>query len=343
MIEFVVPDLGGRPTGGTRYNARLIQELGRSGVALGVCTADDVRDAELIWIDSLYLERVPEIRRARRAARIGIVLHYLPSLVEHGAERLELAEPERAALDAADLLLVPSEFMARTAVRAGFADRAVFVVEPGTDVALSARAPSVEHGVRALFVGHLVPNKRLEPLLLALAVARLPEGRFSLRIAGDLAADAAYASRCRAVAADSPLLARSVTFLGNLEPKAVEAELAAANLFVSASRMESYGMALRDARAAGVPIVACPGGHVAAHVAPASGGELVIDEAALADACARLASDLGEHRRRVECARANVPPARPWSDAAADLVAALSRAGISVDRTNEGTIAQTRS
>lgn len=342
MIEFVVPDLGGRPTGGTRYNARLIQELGRSGVALGVCTPDDLRDAALIWIDSLYLDRVPAIRRARRAARIGIVLHYLPSLVEHGAERLELTEPERAALAAADLLLVPSEFMARTAVRAGFTDRPIVVVEPGTDVALPARAPSVEQGVRALFVGHLVPNKRLEPLLRALAAVGLAEGRFSLRIAGDPAADAAYAARCRAVVADSPRLSRSVTFLGNLEPKAVAAELGAANLFVSASRMESYGMALRDARAAGVPIAACPGGHVAAHVAPAAGGELTLDERALAEVCARLASDPAELRARVELARANVPPARPWSVAAADLVAALSRAGISVDRTNAGTIAQTR-
>src|SRR5262245_57632978 len=115
MMEFVVPDLGGRPTGGTRYNARLIEELGGLGVEHCGCSPEAIRDAALICVDSLYLERVAQIRGAHSGARIALILHYLPSLVRHGVEALELSAIERAALAAADLLLVPNRFMARVA------------------------------------------------------------------------------------------------------------------------------------------------------------------------------------------------------------------------------------
>jgi glycosyltransferase involved in cell wall biosynthesis len=339
MIEFVVPDLGGRPTGGTRYNTRWIEELRRLGVSLVVCSPDDVRDAEFVLVDSLYLDRVPAIRRTCRTARVGVVLHYLPSLVEFDLDPVALSDVESAALAATDVVVVPSEFMAGVVARAGFADRRIFVLEPGTDVTPPPRAPDTDAGVRALVVGHVVPNKRIEPLLGALADASFDEGRFSLRIAGDLAADGEYSARCRAVVAKSPRLSRSVAFLGNLEPDAVTAELGAANLALSASRMESYGMALYDARAAGVPIAACAGGNVAQHVTPEWGGELVADESALAEVCLRLASDADELCARVVRARTNPPPPRRWDVVAREFLSAMSHAGINVDRTNAGTSA----
>lgn len=342
MIGFVVPDLAGRPSGGTRYDARLITELRRLGIALADAAPEAIASldaAELVVVDSLYLDVVPDFRRARRGACLGVLLHYLPSLVERGVDPIALSEIERAALDAADLLVVPSEYLRGVVERAGYVGRPIVVVEPGCDVALGARPPPSER-VRALLVGHVVPGKGIAPLLDALGRARL-EDAFSLRIVGDPAADPEYADRCRVAVARSPGLERSVEFVGSIDATRVASELARADLFVSASRMESYGMALAEARCAGVPIVACAGGNVAAHVSADWGGELVDDPPALAAACARLARNPGELQRRIARARATAPTPRAWSRAARELVAGLARHGVSVDRRNEGTNART--
>jgi glycosyltransferase involved in cell wall biosynthesis len=90
--------------------------------------------------------------------------------------------------------------------------------------------------------------------------------------------------------------------------------MAASNLFVSASIMESFGMALAEARTLGLPIVARAGGNVATLVHGGCGGELVTDPSELAAACLRLCRDAGEHRRRLAMARATALPPRPWSE-----------------------------
>jgi glycosyltransferase involved in cell wall biosynthesis len=93
----------------------------------------------------------------------------------------------------------------------------------------------------------------------------------------------------------------------------------ARDLLISASRMESYGMALAEARAAGTPILARSGGNAAAHVGANTGGELFADDAALAKAVVRLAREPGELRRRAVLAR-GARTARTWGDAASDFI-----------------------
>src|SRR5581483_1295382 len=99
--------------------------------------------------------------------------------------------------------------------------------------------------------------------------------------------------------------------------------LAAADVLVSASRMESFGMALAEARALGVPILARAGGNAASLVDFASGGELCSDDAQLAHALVALAQDRDELRARAARA-ARHRLVRSWHDAAAEFVAATT-------------------
>jgi glycosyltransferase involved in cell wall biosynthesis len=119
---------------------------------------------------------------------------------------------------------------------------------------------------------------------------------------------------------DSPALARRVSLCGAQSPEETAAALARAELLVSASRMESYGMALAEARVVGVPILACAGGNARAHVAPEAGGQLVPDVPALARACLELARAPERLRERIEQARAHALPARSWHSAAQDFL-----------------------
>jgi glycosyltransferase involved in cell wall biosynthesis len=85
--------------------------------------------------------------------------------------------------------------------------------------------------------------------------------------------------------------------------------------------METYGMALAEARTLGLPILAHAGGNVGAHVTSGAGGELVASHEELAAAFLSLCRDPHEHHARLRLARAHALPARAWSQAAAEFTA----------------------
>jgi glycosyltransferase involved in cell wall biosynthesis len=331
---FVVPDLASRPTGGTLYNQGLISALIAQGAPVQVTALESAFAAvrtsqpELVWVDSLYLDAVPMLSATLAGrGRLGLLLHYLPALVTAGDEVAleQLSRREREALAVSDLVLTTSDFMRETVRRLGFGDRPLYSVEPGCELALSARRPSPEQGVFAVLVAHVVTGKGIEPLLLALASALEPSDRFALRLVGDLDAEPAYAARCRGLVAQEAALSSRVSFCGALSAADVHAELEASNLLLSASVMESYGMALAEGRRVGLPLLACAAGNVRAHVQREAGGELVENVSALAQATARLCRDPAEHERRLEAAHSHLPPLRTWSSAARELISLLAR------------------
>jgi glycosyltransferase involved in cell wall biosynthesis len=175
-----------------------------------------------------------------------------------------------------------------------------------------------------LLVGNVVPGKGIEPFLRALAQSLHKDDRLSLSIVGSLDADRDYAQRCQHLVSKSVSLLERVTWRGVLTPERALAELAEAELLLSASVMESYGMALAEARVAGVPILALAGGNIAAHVDVRAGGQLVRSASELANASLQLARAPAQARERIESARRHAPAACSWSEAARQFVAQLA-------------------
>ena len=329
---FVVPDLQGRPSGGTLYNRHLLAALAKLGVALRVSEFERaealLRQSHFsrVWLDSLYIDQASALRAAlTRPTQLGLVLHYLPSLVTRGdhVTRRELSPTEQAALEIADFFLVPSQFMTRVLERLGFGERPILCVEPGCELTPDAPLPGALEGVQAALVAHVVPGKGLETLLRSLAGVLRSSDRFTLRVLGDTRADPPYAARCQALVAAAPELTRRVSFSGLLSQEAVHAELMRRNLLLSASSMESYGMALDEGRRIGLPLLACAAGNVSSLVDVAAGGELVEGTEALAEACVRLCRDAREHQRRLSAARASIPSPRSWHQAALQFAATI--------------------
>jgi glycosyltransferase involved in cell wall biosynthesis len=332
-LGLIAPDLNGPPTGGTLYNAHLVGALQQSGVSIASwqlepgLTALERGEAALFFVDSLYLEALPALRARASASNLYLLLHYLPSLVTRGGELAvgELSPTERSALEAADGFLVTSSFMQRMLARLGVAPRAVLCVEPG--VALPAARQLARDGrPRAVMLANLVPGKGVRPLLAALGTQRTNADRFELLIAGRLDQDPGYAQACQAQIAADRALAEHVRLLGALPHDQALVLLQSADALLSTSSMEAYGMALGEARAAGVPIIARRGGHAGANVDAAAGGVLVDDEAAVAAAWLELvrSPELLKTRRRAAAAAARV---RSWDQAAAELVAQLRAVG----------------
>jgi len=329
---FVTPALDGPPTGGTLFNAQLIAGLLRAGVscrhfALAELPADPSAVADVLWIDSLYLAAMPELRARAGAARLHLMLHYLPSFVEQGRAlaRSELSAVELRALEIADAVLVTSPTMRAALGELGVRDRPVLCVEPGAEC---RRAPAQADryagaACAGLMLCSVVAGKGVLPLLDALARFAAPQPDFTLAIIGRTDLEPSYADACAARIASEPALQGRVQLGGALPHARALDALRAADVLLSASGMEAYGMALAEARACAVPIIARHGGHAAAHVEPAAGGELVPDEAAVAKRFLELVRDPAQlaERKRLAIAGAR---ARSWEQVAREWIAAVA-------------------
>jgi glycosyltransferase involved in cell wall biosynthesis len=328
---FVVPALDGPVSGGTLYNQELCAALARSAIrivnselgAAGLGAA--LEAADQVWVDSLYLAALPDLVR-QKPGRVGLLAHYLPSFVSCGraVRSEELSIEEARALSCADSFLVTSEFMREAFEPLVAPQKPIFVALPASHAELARVPPEPSLGLRALIIGNVVPGKGLEALLLSLSELLDAADHFELSVVGSLTLDPAYAARCQRLIADSRLLAGRVTLIGACSPVRTAALLSEAELLVSASRMESFGMALAEARVTGIPILACAGGNAGAHVAVEAGGQLVESAAALAAACVGLARDPASLRRRIGQARREALPARSWSETARTLLDQLA-------------------
>jgi glycosyltransferase involved in cell wall biosynthesis len=325
--RFIVPGAGAGVSGGNLYNREFLAACARAGAsveAIEVERAPELlraADSGFFWLDTLYLDHWATLRAIARTASLGLLVHYLPSLVEHGDSITseELSAEERLALAGADAFIVTCAWMAAALRRLGGSHRPYLTVEPGRPESSAQIPPAPSGGVRAVLVANLLPGKAILPFLRALSAELTVSDRLELTIVGG-SPDPAYAESCRTAVAGDPRLSARVGFAGELAHAAAVSRIASSNLFVSSSYFEAYAMALCEARVAGLPIVARSGGNTAAWADPDAGGELCSDDRALARAVVRLCRQPALHAERLERARAARPLPRSWSRAAEDFI-----------------------
>jgi glycosyltransferase involved in cell wall biosynthesis len=141
-----------------------------------------------------------------------------------------------------------------------------------------------------------------------------------LEIIGSGSLEPDYALACKAWLTRCDALASRVQLTGSLNPIDVVLRMQQSTLLISASLMESYGMALAEARTVGLPVLARRGGHVASLVSRETGGELVDSLAQLAGSLLQLCRNPAELSARTIVARVGALPARNWAAAARDFV-----------------------
>lgn len=335
-------------TGGYIYDARVADGLRSLGWTIDVRTLDGsfprpspaalahamgvlagITAGARVIVDSLALGAMPDVIAAHASRlRIAALMH-LPLAADVSADpdtRADVAAAEGRALSAVSLVIVTGTATEALLSRYRLPAGRVVVVEPGTDPAPLARG-SGAGPVALLCVAAVHRGKGHEALLQALS--EVANRGWRLVCAGDLTRDPDMVGRVMTMRTRLGLQDR-VSFLGDLSASDLNEHYDRAALIVSPSRQETYGMAVADALARGIPVVATATGAIPKLVGSEAGLVVPVDDtASLAGALSRAIGD-AELRRLLAAGARRVRARLPtWDDAAARMAAALTSLGTS--------------
>jgi len=198
----------------------------------------------------------------------------------------------------------------RTAVTPVLVDYGRVQAPPDARVAAELAASKEEGGADILFVGRIVPSKRQHELVKALwAYRRLYDPAARLHLVGGTSSFA-YLKALRGFANDLGL-AGAVRITGDVSDAALAAYFAAADVYLSLSAHEGFGVPLVEAMAAGVPVVTRRAGAVPETVGPAALLLAGDDPSYVAAALRRAVTDAALRRLLIDAGRRRVAMLTP--------------------------------
>ncbi len=277
---FAIPGDLKAATGGYTYDRRVIELLPAFGVPVSILSLpssfpnpseEDLEETRRILatrpstsvlvVDGLaYGAFTDSLLEALKGRVIGLVHH--PLFLETGlphARKVELKASEERALKRANHVIVTSRTTKRMLTeQLGLFPEKITIAEPGTDPA--QRATGTGAPLQILAVGAVLPRKGYD--ILVEALSPLKDLDWRLTIAGALDRHPQAVEAVQSAIRDHGLEDR-VTLVGKVVPATLERLYESADLFVSASLFEGYGMVLAEAMARGLPIVLAAGGAAA--------------------------------------------------------------------------------
>ena len=344
-IDFAYPGDIDAPTGGYGYDRRVMRELVAldciiTPIALPASfpypTKEDLAETERLLagrardalvIDGLAYAALPAGLIAGLSPRPVALVHH-PLFLEAAFRRQPAAGPR---VRGAPARVGPAGGGTRGAAPADIVAREfntprdrLFHAPPGVDPAPRATG-SHDGTVRLFSVGSLTPRKAYGDLVRALAQA---PGDWRLTIAGSLTLAPDHAREIAALVAAHGLADR-IRLAGAMNADEIARGYAGADIFVTPSHFEGFGMAIAEAVAHGLPVIATR--EVAAMGALPEGCGLVYpagDVTALASHLTALIADADLRARLADAAWRSAARQYRWSDTARDFLRAV-RAGAS--------------
>lgn len=342
-LEFILPGDPETLTGGYLYDRRIVDGLRALGWRVRVHALDasfPVPDAaalaqaeailaslpggRLLVVDGLALGGMPELVEAAAARFRLVALIHHPLAQETGIDRARAAAlyaAEKRALASVQRVLVTSHATAAALRDYQVPGERIGVVLPGTEVRRLA-VPASGSVLQLLCVATLTPRKGHDVLLHALAQLRNRSWR--LCCVGSLERSPATASALRRQI-EALGLQQRVLLLGEVDEGTLQACYQTADVFVLASHMEGYGMALAEALAHGLPVISTRSGAIPQTVPPQAG--LLVpagDSAALSVALARVLDDSELRARLAAGARREGAQLPDWAAASRNFARELA-------------------
>lgn len=320
-------------TGGNLYNKHMAEGLEHMGYSVNIFGTDwnwkiqselekisryhfeKLVQRSCILVDSLVLASlhnvIPEF--ADRLTFIGLI-HLPTSFNIHNAHKT-LADEELQALQYMSRVIVTGQFSYDLLWQAGLNRSAICLVEPGTD-----DFPRKSHYKRVpsnlLCIANFSPLKAQHVLVRSLH--GLTEWEWTLHLYGDTDHDREYSASVISLVKKLCLEDR-VILHGIVERDEISAVFLDADLFIMPSLFETYGMALTESLAHGIPVVTTRGGNIPSTV-PEGMGILTEpgNEEQLASAIRSLIEDPAKYSSLCRAASGYYLRVRSWEQAVAE-------------------------
>jgi glycosyltransferase involved in cell wall biosynthesis len=319
-VWFVLPDGIDDPervSGGNVYDRQLRQGLPARGWTLRMApVADKASAAEvlggvesdgIVLVDGLVAGWAPDAVEAAASRVPVVIIAHMISAAFPGAID-DIVNSETRALRSASRVIATSEWTAGELVRMGIvADDRVAVALPGSREA--TRLPGADYR-SLLCVGAIAPHKGQDVLLTALGL--LADREWSCTLVGSHAVDPGYAARITAAARGFD---GRIRMPGVLHGAALDRAYQRAGLLVAPSRVESFGMAVADARSRGLPVLASAVGGIPEAIS--GGGALLVppdQPRALADALGKWLAEPSLRSRLQYQAEQGCTTVPRWAD-----------------------------
>ncbi|MEM8906770.1 MAG: glycosyltransferase family 4 protein [Bacteroidota bacterium] len=197
---------------------------------------------------------------------------------------------EKAALMEFDAFLTTSTFTKHYLQKRQL-QAPILVVPP----ALTHTFPPIQRSpqpIKAIIIANLVERKGILPFFKALVSMGIEKytDHLTIDIYGTDQIEKSYAQSCLSYIEQHPALQKVVIYQGTRSQSQLITIYQQANLFLSTSFMESFGMALQEAVAAQLPILTLAAGNAQHHIQPGSNGFVCSDLMHLTQKLFHLAS-----------------------------------------------------
>jgi len=288
QVLMIVPNPGIFPSGGNIYNQRLMENWEQQGLKvlqveeMDSCSTLQLEQTDVMFLDSLYLSAshrsfwntLPNKKKV-------IIFHHLDCLELDIAEQKACFKHYWSYFEQADQILVTSDYSKEWLDSQGISPSKIISIPPRIPWEKPVQIRASSSLLKALIVANLIPRKGILPFLEYLLVEMPMDSPFELQIAGSDRLDSAYAEACQAIVRKNPLLTARVKFLGEILPENMPEIYQQADMLISASYMETFGMALQEAKAMGLPILALgsqtEGGNIHTFIREEDGDRLYPD------------------------------------------------------------------
>ncbi len=264
------PPFDGPPSGGHTYNRCIIEQAEHRGYPLqsvplstNCFTSSNLGNIsrtpdQLVIIDSLLAFSPEQLPNLPHTARLGLLLHYLPSTNPQIDEKGRTASRrlENRVIDSMQFIICTGKTM-RELLQHRYPDKLIRLCEPGVSSVFKTTTiekPSAKSGVeiQLITVANYVPAKGYEFLLEILN--NLQDRNWQWYWVGEDVTDPPH-SETLLSRVDHLGLAKRI-FRPQVPNQAALAKLMAKmDIFLSASYFESYGMAMAEAVASGLAVI----------------------------------------------------------------------------------------
>lgn len=255
-VLFIAPDPLEFVSGGNLYNQNLFDFSDNETININWVTNPQYLDYENLSfnyciIDSLFLKDKNLIEVLSRHGKVILLLHYIKVL----PVILELKYCIHS-------FIITGKYTQSVLREHNISNGKILLIEPVVSIPPEKKVSKSTGAKRFIIVGNLLPEKGILIFLESL-IAYFPvsSSNFIIDIFGDDRIDTIYSEKVKRKILDTPL-STFVSYMGILPHHLLLEQLGRYDALISVSANETYGMAVKEAIMAGLPVIALKSGNI---------------------------------------------------------------------------------